>query len=283
MSRNSHYFVGKDMRAKMARIHTDNMDKKYSSEISECIRSSIVYSGGNPNVFCRKEIKPIPNNSTKIDVIDSGSVEAIFKYKEDSDNMAVLNFASYMHPGGMFMKGSKAQEECLCHASFLYNVLSSPALADFYDWNSSHRNRGMYLDRAICSPSVRFFNYGEYSDNSDIPETVTCRVITCASPNWSVAMRYGNFTAEENSKALRSRIEFVLHIAANFYCKTIILGAFGCGVFAQDGYEVAKIFKDLLSTKYMDVFEHVVFAIPIGEHDTNYSKFKSIFNIGGEQ
>lgn len=280
MGRNSHYFVGKEERARVARSHTANMDEHYGSEISEAIRHSIVYSGGNPNIFCRKDIQPMTSGETKIEVIDSGTIEAIFKYKAEAESMGVLNFASYTHPGGMFMLGSKAQEECLCHASFLYNVLGSAPLSDFYEWNNKHKNRGMYLDRAIYTPGVRFFDYENMTPvegHGAIPDSVTCSVITCASPNWSVAMRYGKFTKNENLEAVSKRVEFILHIAANFYVKTLILGAFGCGVFAQDATEMSTIFKYWLDGKYKNVFKHVVFAIPDSPRDRNYTSFKNTF------
>ena len=67
-------------------------------------------------------------------------------------------------------------------------------------------------------------------------------------------------------------------IAANFYFNTLILGAFGCGVFGQDASDVATIFKNWLTGKYKNVFRHVIFAVPDSEHDINYLKFKNILS-----
>ena len=90
----------------------------------------------------------------KIEVVDMDSVSAIFQYAEN--NTAVLNFASYKNPGGMFVNGSKAQEECLCHESFLYNVLKENQ--NYYNWNNQHKNRALYLNRALYSPNIKFFH-----------------------------------------------------------------------------------------------------------------------------
>ena len=274
MSYNNHYFADKNMRSKMANIHTARMDKLYSNEIIECIRRSIVYGEGE-NLFCRKDIESIPKITTNIEVIDSGVVEALFRYKGESESMCVLNFASYTQPGGMYMEGSSAQEECLCSASFLYNVLSSNCMASFYNWNNKHKNNGLYLNRAIYTPGIKFFNY---RDGSTVAEELQCSVITCASPNKRAAMKYGRITKEENLEAVSKRIEFILNIAANFYFNTLILGAFGCGVFGQDASDVATIFKNWLTGKYKNVFRHVVFAVPDSEHDINYLKFKNILS-----
>lgn len=72
--------------------------------------------------------------------------------------------------------------------------------------DSQHLNHGMYENHALYTPNVRFFN----SDSSD---TVLCDVITCAALNESLAIRYGSFTHEQNTEALRSRIKFILDIA----------------------------------------------------------------------
>ena len=201
-------------------------------------------------------------NGTDIIVVDSDSVTAI--YEHASNKTAVLNFSSYRHPGGMFINGSKAQEECLCHESFLYNVLSSFTLA-FYDWNEQHRNNSLYLNRALYTPDVLFVR-----DN----RVISCDVITCAAPNKTSAQKYASITDSENSMTLRDRIHYVLDIAAYNDVETLILGAYGCGVFGQDPIEVASIFKEYLSTTHK-CFKKVVFAIPDGK-DGNLFAFKKV-------
>ena len=161
----------------------------------------------------------------------------------------------------MFLNGSKAQEECLCHESFLYNVLSQFVL-EFYDWNNRHKNKALYLNRGLFSSGVWFFR-----ENSH----VECSVITCAAPNKSAAQKYQNVSDEENTRVLRSRIKFVLDMAKDNNINTLILGAYGCGVFGQDATEVANIFKEYLTTTHK-CFDTVVFAVPSGR-DGNYEKF----------
>ena len=162
------------------------------------------------------------------------------------------------------MVGSRAQEEDLCHKSFLYNVLS--AFTDtYYAWNIEHRNKGLYLNRGLYSPSILF--EGKYY----------CDVITCASPNRSVFKRYKTVSEEENEQVLRSRLKFILDIAKENEVSVLILGAIGCGAFSQEANKVANIFKEYLDTEYK-CFDKVIFAVPSakGKKD-NYGVFKDIF------
>lgn len=76
---------------------------------------------------------------------------------------------------------------------------------------------------------------------------------------------------------MRSRIKFVLDIAKDNGISTLILGAYGCGVFGQDAKEVAEIFKEYLSTTHK-CFEKVIFAIPRGR-DKNLEEFERVFSI----
>lgn len=244
------YRSRKDELAKKAVIHTKEMSKKYKSEIALSIENTKFYDG--------QPILETSGDLPKIEVVDLDSVSAIHRYS--SENMAVLNFASYKFPGGGFIRGSSAQEEALCQHSYLYNVISEFD-STVYEWNRNNLNKGMYLNRGLYSPDIIF------------DDKTKCSVITVPAPNKSVMLKYGNFTEEENAKALLHRIKLVVDIAEENNVKTLILGAFGCGVFKQDPFEVATLFKKVLRGSS---FEKVVFAIPRG---ANYNAFKEIFNV----
>lgn len=251
------YWVDKEQRASVAKKHTEEMNKKYKEQIEESIKNTRIYVNAF-NEYCFQQ-----NYDMEIVVEDMDSVSAVLKY--GGKNTAVLNFSSYKNPGGMFLKGSKAQEECLCHESFLYNVISKFDWK-FYEWNRHHMNKALYLNRGLYSPDVVF-------TRGDIEQTAG--VITCAAPNLSASRKYCGISSEENTQALRSRIRFVLDIARYNNVKTLILGAYGCGVFGQDAKEVAGIFRECLDNGYK-CFDKVVFAVPNGR-DTNLQKFINVF------
>lgn len=255
------YWKNKEQMARKAQRHTNVMELGFSKNIQECVHDTVIYSD---TVTSNNEAVPESSCSRdhKIILDDLDSVSAIFKYVEGKT--AVLNFASFKNPGGMFLRGSSAQEESLCHASFLYNVLSQFAIK-FYGWNNHHKNKALYHNRALYTPHVRFFSLDKARD---------CDVITCAAPNKTVAQRYQQVSDKENSAALKSRISFVLDIANAQRVDTLILGAFGCGVFGQDATEVATIFRDCMQEK-TNYFSKVVFAIPFG-NGGNYEKFQKV-------
>lgn len=256
----SQYWINKEQREQTAKEHTEQMDYDFFDEIKDCVAETFEYS---PDF--KIDLKDYNHEDTKTNIIlcDLDSVSAIFEYKDEVT--AVLNFSSYKNPGGMFIKGSKAQEECLCHESYLYNVLRE--MSDFYAWNNQHKNKALYLNRALYTEDVLFERDDRYA---------YCDVLTCAAPNKTAAQKYCNVSNKKNFEVLESRIKFVMDIAAYSEAKTLILGAYGCGVFGQDPYEVAKIFKEILD-KYPKLFKTVVFAIP-NKNSENYKAFKEVFN-----
>lgn len=258
---NSNYWYNKDASRLKAQQHTVQMENKYINDIMYSCQNTITYSEWSlfyANYFAK---------DTKIIVDDCDSIEAIRKHS--LGKTAVLNFASYKNPGGRFLDGSMAQEECLCHSSFLYNVLSR--FEDYYSWNNMNKNKGLYTNRALYSPKILFLD--------PFNNPFFCDVITCAAPNKSIGIKYKTITQQENSTVLLSRIKFVLDIAIDREVDTLILGAFGCGVFKQDPYEVASIFKKYLEMNHYKAFDKVVFAIPRGN---NYDAFCKVFNNKAE-
>lgn len=194
-----------------------------------------------------------------VKVVLSDTVDAIIKYY-DKDGIAVLNFASYKNPGGRFIDGSSAQEESLCHRSNLYNILiATSRLIDYYKWNSEHLNRALYKNRALYIPNVIF------------DERYKADVITCAAPNFTAAAKYQKVSRKENNEVLKDRITFLMSIIASQDVNTVILGAWGCGVFGQDPKTVAEMFKEELKIHGV---KNVVFAII---DEPTYKIFKDVF------
>ena len=252
------YFSKKEENKSKALKNTEYMEKYFRQQIDESIAKSKIYGGpdrmperANENAF-----------EPQVYFLNTDSVSAIFATKPlFQGKVAVLNFASYKNPGGMFMEGSSAQEEALCHKSFLYNVLR--CFKSYYLWNNQHKNKALYLDRAIYTPDVMFVRNGE---------AVYCDVITCAAPNFTVAHRYQGIDKNENDKVMRSRICFVRDIAEEQKVDTLILGAYGCGVFGQDPETVAEM---LAETFRKTSVNKIIYAVP--GRDKNAIVFEKYF------
>lgn len=243
--------MNRKQRAEYARVHTMLVRDTYEEQIERCVERTKIYK--HPFSFdARKHIE------TNAILVDMDTVSALSAYAEG--RTAVLNFASYRHPGGGFMTGAMAQEEALCHESFLYDVLE-PFDGTVYEYNRNHVNDCLYANRGLYSPDVVFM-HGD--------KTVTADVISVAAPNRRTALNHG-ITERQNSDVLKSRIRFVLDIAGNNEIDTLILGAYGCGAFGQDPREVAGIFGQLL-TDGCAWFRNAVFAIP--DTNANYDIFR---------
>lgn len=258
--KHQNYFAQKEANKKYAQDWVEHMIRDYSGEIVKSINFTQYY--GEDITFIHEGYR----QAEEIPVIVKGidSVSAVFEEtRERRNKVCLLNFASYTSPGGMFIEGSNAQEECICRESTLYPVLNS-FRDTYYKDNAKAKNKGLYLDRALYSPGIVF---------EKMFATCVCDVLTCAAPNYTPGRRYGTVTPEENLFALEGRCKFVLDIMQANHVDVPILGAFGCGVFSQDPIAVANIFKKLLEYRMYD-FKKVVFAIIPGP---NLNVFMNIF------
>ena len=248
------YFKNRDERRRHAISWTQKMAETYPDKIASSVGNTRLYDDSYEFSLEKRY------DATPMLVEEADSVTALFRH---FDNAAVLNFASYRNAGGMFYDGSSAQEESLCHESFLYNVLREER--DYYATNALDMNRGMYRNRALYSPDILFIR-GEHTIKAD--------VLTCACPNHRHVTRK-QATEEYNLEHLKSRIEFVLNILAEEKKDIIILGAFGCGVFEQNPETVASIFNELIANKFNGMFKMAVFAIP-DEKSENFIAFRNV-------
>jgi uncharacterized protein (TIGR02452 family) len=248
----------KFVQALRAKRHTQDMSIQYKYVIDKLSRDTIEYY---PAFTCTKILNPV---NTEFCLVATDSVTAIMNNR--CDRMAVLNFASFKNPGGGFLNGSIAQEECLCHESMLYNVLATKT--DYYKRNLEDLAGSLYRNRALFTPDVVF----KREDDE-----VLCGVITCAAPNKRAA-NYKGSTNAQNSFALESRMRFIFDIAKDNNVSTLILGAYGCGVFGQNGDEVAHLFHSILMEPLYTCFDKIIFAVP-DERSSNYKAFAKEFNL----
>ena len=262
MGWNDAYWKGKENRKQQAVKHHEDTLKVYGAEISKSVQNTKIYSQKVDGLIRSK-------NTPESIVVNLDTVSAVFEYGIGDDRTAVLNFASYKNPGGGFLAGSSAQEESLCMESDLFEVISNKRFDDFYTWNNAHKNKALYTNRGLFSPGIIFEKNGK---------TTTASVITVAAPNRKAYMDYiPGANEEENFNTLRSRIQFVADIISDNNIDTTILGAFGCGVFAQDPKIVASLFKEVMSSSTVNKVIYAV--IDKGGHSKEgaYNIFKNIF------
>jgi|SRR5690606_7080242 len=238
----------KNEKYKTASGRTLSLDKL----VSPAVRGSKLYKPDWIHDFVTNE-----NKSPTISITNESTLEAAARLF--GKNACALNFASAKNPGGGFLRGSIAQEETIARSSALYQTLI--AHPEYYEENkkSQKDNVGIYLDYAIYSPNVPVIR----NDNGDwLDEPYLISVVTSPAPNRRAILSEGEVT-----KDLDDRIRFVfarrmlqvLRIMAENGHRTIILGAWGCGVFGNDPCVVSKMFKSALDE--VPYFDEIIFAI----------------------
>lgn len=305
------YFKDRKANIEKAIKHTKEMDERFfaftksSSERADFFRQLpgdiLTKCTG---LKCREHPEILMTCKSTTDVVFDNSTNSLYS------NITVLDFADYLKPGGMFMEGSMAQEESLCHKSNLYNILTygdrfSDHFADNKEAFQRSKNHA-YSDACIMIPSVIFAD-DEYRQK----RRTVADVIVLAAPN-KRHLDTDNLAESDFDYVLRKRIEMIFKASYMFYKKrgiitedehvsfgkseafhlfmfddngsnikqTLVLGAFGCGVFRNDPRRVAEIMIDCISKGYANMYDRVIFAIPPGfNHDVFSRVIKSRIDL----
>lgn len=215
--------------------------------------------------------------AVKLIVEDSTTYNAMARHKREDEKIGILNFASAKHPGGGFLGGSMAQEESLCYLSNLYHTqLTQP---QFYV-RSTKEGRGIYSSNIIVSRDVKFIKSEQFEL---LKEPFNCDVvITSAAVNFGNLNRWTEKSKAEETKAyaesvMEERIRGIIKAFILEGCDVIILGAYGCGVFKNNPYSVARQFRKVLFEEGLGRhFDRIVFAIPKSNKDNNLAIFKDM-------
>ena len=193
---------------------------------------------------------------TRFSLWNCSTVRAVLDLTgQGAEKVGVLNFASAKNPGGGFLNGAMAQEESLAASGGLYRTLTPHE--GYY-----RRNRAcgtmMYTGCAIYSPEVVFFRDEKFRL---LPRPVTASVLTLPAVNLGQVMQKGEDLPAARA-AMRGRMARALELFGAMGDRTLVLGAYGCGVFRNDPRQVARWWRELLAEPaFADRFPRVVFAV----------------------
>ena len=244
-------------------------------QLERCLKDTRLY---RPEDFVVLP-SPLPGSATcTIEVRNETTLAGTIRLMEraDTGRVGVLNFASAKNPGGGFLRGSQAQEESLARSSALYASLQR--CPDYYTFHRHTSRTLLYSDHIIYSPGCPVFRGDE---GKLLSESYQVDFITSPAPNRKALTRNEPERIPEIGSVLTRRCGRILHVAAAQGCETLVLGAWGCGVFGNDPEEVAAVFAEHLLNKgrFRDVFRHICFSIP--EHRSaigNAAAFKRHFD-----
>lgn len=168
------------------------------------------------------------------------------------ENSLVLVFCSAKNPGGGVSRGSIAQEEDISlTTSWFFQVKDI---------------KGSYLNKhsdAINTDNMIYVEKGfllKDKDGNDI-SPIPVSFVGATAPNIKGMKDQGHsIDYKLIKKTLALRVENILKLATQKNKETLILGAWGCGVFGLSSEMVAEVFKEKLNEGWFK--GNIIFSIP---------------------
>ena len=210
-----------------------------------------------------------PRIPTTIEITGESTLQAGRRLTVPGWKVMCLNFASAKKPGGGFLTGAQSQEESITRSSGLYPCISQ--MTDLYDTNRNLKTC-LYTEDMIFSPAVPVFRI----DEGELLEEFYCvDIITSAAVNAGVIRHQEPQNIEKIEPVMLERMDKMLALALVNQCDTLVLGAWGCGVFQNNPEDVARWFAGFLTGngKYAGAFKQITFAI----YSSGKSETKAIF------
>ena len=242
------------------------------------LRAEMEKAKAGTRVSRPEDVYPNPPRGRKgeIEVTAETTFAAARRLWEAGIGSCCLNFASAKNPGGGFLNGSQAQEESLARASGLYDCLLE---ADVYYKVNRSCETSLYTDHAIYSPGVPVFR----DDDDQLLEEPFCTSIVTAPAVNAGAVRFNEpAKVGEIAPRMRERIRRVLALAAAEDERTLVLGAWGCGVFKNDPAEMAGWFAEQLLGEgdFARAFDRIVFAVFDRSKEGRFiGPFREVFGV----
>lgn len=247
----------REANAKRAREWLNTVNTLWHDEIEQSLA----------NTYCENDFKLRDNiedgtiTDTKVHLWFCNVQDAVrrFMAEHPDEKLCVLNFANYKNLGGKFIDGSMAQEEALCHESALYPILSQ--FSGVYYSRKDHLRNGLYGEDFIYAEQVPFLkDPTQHIYRSGNMYKVD--ILTYAAP---CLLRRAVTDAYYRTMYVRM-INAMVYPAVYRGATSIMLGAWGCGVFCNPPRWVAKQWDYLSENGLGKYYNHIIHPVPYGRN-----------------
>jgi uncharacterized protein (TIGR02452 family) len=241
--------------------------------VARAVTATVTY--GPAEILPQQSSQSAPSAGTMtVEVHNMTTLAGVRLLQAQGLDPAALNFASATHPGGGFLNGARAQEEYLARSTGLWACLRDHPMYAFHQ----ARRDPFYSHTVIYSPAVPVFR----EDGGDLLETpYACAILTSPAVRASGVQKHRRRRLGEIGPVMSERILKVLAVAERHGHRSLVLGAWGCGAFGNDGDQISGLFRQALETQYPGAFDHVLFAITDWSEDEKYiGPFRRAFGGG---
>ena len=187
----------------------------------------------------------------------------------------VLNMANAYHSGGGWLEGSLAQEEAMCYRSSLSFTLK-------FKYYPIPEAGGIYSPTVVVIRENRSSGHGlmDLSKPDNLPVFSCVSVAAIRGPAIEKDAN-GNerYKRTRDREIMKEKMRVVLRSAAVKEHRVLVLGALGCGAFANPKGEVVECWKEVFSESEFQGgwWEQIVFAVMESggtkDGDDNYGVF----------
>jgi uncharacterized protein (TIGR02452 family) len=226
----------------------------------------------------------LPSYNTQYGIVSLDSVDAGNQLIALGYNPAVLNMACEDGPGGGVIGGCYGQEESLFRRTDLFkHMYPFSNHAEEYGLKREERqyplkgsNCGVYVHNAIVFRATEVEGYKLLSH----PYTLSFIAVPAIR---DPELTETNRLTLRNTLVAKEKIKTILSIALINGHDSIVLGAWGCGIFHNPPQHIASLFKEIIECdEFKNKFKTICFAIledPIYvSNNSRQSNFSSFYN-----
>lgn len=198
------------------------------------------------------KLPPVTNKyKTSFTVTKDDTFNVMIKHVKAGENVVGINMANAHHPGGGVIQGCPAQEEALCRRSNHYLGLTT-------------QQYPLFELGGIYCPNVSVFREDENTGYVPMDTPVMVNLVAVAAEDLRGKNNDIDVLRQDAQFMTVSaeRIRNMLRVMFEKGHTTLVLGALGCGAFANPPVLIAEIFKDVFNEdEFKGRFKHVDFAI----------------------